>query len=199
MRSTPATRLISSRDGARGSGARTTSPVRGAARTTSRRSPGSRAGAIERPRTSTASSQRRAASTPTRPRRGQVSPGGRIGSGGSAVDARLLRTAGGLPHLVDRVDHRQQLLGRAGVERLLDLRRLLGGLPEGLVQVRVLLEVLGLEVVVPQDVEMVLHELGALLLDVDAARAEVLVVAGVVLLDDAEARLGLDASLLGVV
>jgi hypothetical protein len=50
---------------------------------------------------------------------------------------------------------------------------LLGRRPEDLVQVRVLLEVLGLEVVVPQDVGVVLDELGALLVEVDDARLEV--------------------------
>ena len=94
---------------------------------------------------------------------------------------------------------REQLFRGAGIERLLHLRRLLRRLPEGVVQVRVLLEVLGLEVVVPQHVEVVLHELRALLLDVNAAGAEELVVAGIVLLDDAQARLGLDPGLLWVV
>jgi hypothetical protein len=52
---------------------------------------------------------------------------------------------------------------------------------------------------VPEDVEVVLHQLGALLLDMDATVPEELVVAGIVLLDDAQARLGLDAGLFGVV
>ncbi len=82
---------------------------------------------------------------------------------------------------------------------LLHLGGLLGGLPERLVQAGVLLEVLRLEVVVPEDVQVVLDELGALLLDVDASGAEELVVAGIVLLDDAQARLGLDPGLLRVV
>jgi hypothetical protein len=59
--------------------------------------------------------------------------------------------------------------------------------------------VLGLEVVVPQDVEVVLDELGALLLDVDDARLEVGVVAVVVHPDDLVAGLGLDACLLRVI
>jgi hypothetical protein len=67
------------------------------------------------------------------------------------------------------------------------------------VQVRIFLEVLGLEVVVPEDVEVMLDQLGALLLDVDTAGAEELVVAGVVLLDDAESRFGLDPCLFRVV
>ena len=78
----------------------------------------------------------------------------------------------------------EQLLGGADVHRLLDLGRLLGRLPAGVVEVRELLDVLRLEVVVPQDVDVVLRQLGALLLDGDAAGAEELVVAGVVLLDD---------------
>ena len=63
----------------------------------------------------------------------------------------------------------------------------------------ILLDVLGLEVVVPEDVDVVLDELGALLLDDDAAGPEDLVLRGVVALDDAVAGLGLDAGLLGVV
>src|ERR687891_632223 len=173
-RATDVTRFKSSRRGSRGSAASTTSPGRGRRyrRATRRRSPGRSVGAIDRPRTSTTSSQRRAA------RRAaaaaiQISARGRIGSSGWApADPGLLRSAGGLPHLVDRVDHREQLLGRAGVERLLHLRGLLGGLPEGLVEIRVLLEVLGLEVVVPEDVEVMLDELGALLLDMDTAGLE---------------------------
>src|SRR5918992_3445877 len=195
-----ATRLTSSRVEWRGSGARTTSPGRGRARTTRRRSPGRSVGAIERPRTSTTSSHRRAARRADAATTSQISARGRIGlSGGAPVDPGLLGAAGGLPDLVDCVDHREQLLCGAGVERLLHLRGLLRGLPERLVQVRVLLEVLGLEVVVPENVEMLLDEFGPLLLDVDAARLEEGVVAGVVLLDDAQARLGLDAGLLGVI
>src|SRR5688500_12270668 len=196
------TRLTSSRSWPRGSAASTTSPGRAGRRATRRRSPGRSAGAIERPRTSTTSSHRLAPINAATARRGQSRSLGRIGpagSGGPAVDARLLRAARRLPHLVDGVDHGQQLLGGAGIDRLLDLRGLLRGLPECLVQVRVLLEMLRLEIVVPEHVEVVLDELGALFLDVNAARAEELVVGGIVLLDDAEARLGLDACLLGVV
>src|SRR5918999_1141267 len=179
--SSEATRLTSSRFVFRGSGARTTSSTRGRARITRSRSPGSRVGAIERPRTSTTSS-RRMASTAAPARRIAVSARGRIGhSGGASADPRLFGAAGGLPHLVDCVDHREQLLGRAGVERLLDLGGLLRGLPERLVQVGGLLDVLGLEVVVPQDVEVLLDELGPLLLDVDAASLEQGVVAALVL------------------
>ena len=62
----------------------------------------------------------------------------------------------------------------------------------------VLLEVLGLEVVVPQHVQVVLDQPGALLLlDVDGARLEVVVVACLVRPDDLVAGLGLGAGLLG--
>jgi hypothetical protein len=54
---------------------------------------------------------------------------------------------------------------------------------------RELLDVLGLEVVVPHHVDVVLGQLGALFLDVDAASLEQRVIRGVVLLDDAVAGL----------
>ena len=66
----------------------------------------------------------------------------------------------------------EQLLRVGEVGRRLHLRDLLVRVPEQLVQVRDLLEVLGLEVVVPEDVEVVLDELGPLLLDRDRARPE---------------------------
>src|SRR6186997_3155808 len=199
-RPTRATRLMSALPESRGSRASTTSPGRAIARATRRRSPGSRVGAMERPRTSTVSRRRLAriktpaSATPSASAARTVRRSGR-----PPVDARLLGTAGGLPHLVDRVDHQEQLLRRADIKRLLHLRGLLRGLPERLVDARMLLEVLRLEVVAPEDVEMMLHELRALLLDVDAASAEQRIVAGLVLLDDAEARLGLDAGLLGII
>src|SRR5260370_18713293 len=124
---------------------------------------------------------------------------GQARSGRPPVVSRLLEAASRLPDLVDGVDPRQQLPGGGKVERLLDLAGLLRRLPEVVVQVRVFLEVLGLEVVVPQDVEVVLDEFGALLLDVDAARLEQDVVAGLVQPNDLVAGLGLDARLLGVV
>ena len=75
----------------------------------------------------------------------------------------------------------------------------LGGLVHQRVQLRVLLEVRGLEVVGPQHPEVVLDELRALLLDQDGARAEVGVVVVRDLADDGLDRLGLDAGLGGVV
>jgi len=67
------------------------------------------------------------------------------------------------------------------------------------VEIRDLLEVLGLEVVVPEDVEVMLDELRPLLLDRDCPRPERRVLVGRVLLDDPVAGLGLDASLLRVI
>ena len=83
-------------------------------------------------------------------------------------------------------------LGAAGAGEL-------GGLVEQVVQLRVLLEVRGLEVVGPQHPQVVLDQLGALLLDDDRAGPEVGVVVAVVLLDDGLDRLGLDPGLGGVV
>ena len=60
----------------------------------------------------------------------------------------------------------------AGSTDALTFETCLGRVPEQLVQVRDLLDVLGLEVVVPQDVEVVLDQLGALFLDPDRAGAE---------------------------
>ena len=75
----------------------------------------------------------------------------------------------------------------------------LGRLVDEGVQLRVLLEVRRLEVVGPQHPEVVLDELGALLLDEHRARAEVGVVVVGHLGDDRLDRLGLDAGLGGVV
>ena len=75
----------------------------------------------------------------------------------------------------------------------------LGGLVDQLVQLGVLLEVRGLEVVGPQHPQVVLDQLGALLLDDDGAGAEVGVVVVGELADDALDGLGLDAGLGGVV
>src|SRR5680860_1738702 len=58
------------------------------------------------------------------------------------------------PHLIDLVDQIQQLLGVIELERALDGRALLERLPAHVVQVRVLLEVLGLEVVAPQHADV---------------------------------------------
>src|SRR3954451_21034742 len=103
--------------------------------------------------------------------------------------------------LVDLGDLLQQLLGLARVDGALaargtgELRRLV----EQLVQVGVLLEVRRLEVVGPQHPQMVLHELGPLLLDEQRASAEDGVLVALVLLADRLHRLGLDARLRRVV
>src|SRR6185312_12444296 len=100
----------------------------------------------------------------------------------------------GLPeHLRDLVDRVEQLLSLRGVLRL--LRRA----PEQVVQVLVLLEVLGLEVVGPQHPEVVLHEVGTLLFDRDRALLEDRVVTALVLLLARLHRLGLDAGLCRVI
>src|SRR5687767_14090488 len=153
---------------------------------------------MEPPSTSTTSRSARRPTSRTAASPSRIPPArrsGRATSGRPAADPRLLRAAGRLPHLVDGVDHAEQVACRGGVHRLLHLRGRLRRLPEGVVEVRVLLEVLRLEVVVPQHVEVELHELGALLLDVDASGAEELVIAGVMLLDDPQAGLRLDACL----
>src|SRR4051794_34890260 len=120
------------------------------------------------------------------------------------VPARQRRCSGllRLPEdLVDLGDLLQQLLGLARVDGALaargtgELRRLV----EQLVQVGVLLEVRRLEVVGPQHPQMVLHELGPLLLDEQRASAEDGVLVALVLLADRLHRLGLDARLRRVV
>src|SRR5437764_3459680 len=69
--------------------------------------------------------------------------------------------------LVDLGDLLKQLLGLGRVDAALAAGRAgeLGGLVEQLVQLRVLLEVRRLEVVGPEHPQMMLHELGPLLLD----------------------------------
>src|SRR3954451_3280301 len=108
----------------------------------------------------------------------------------------------GLPEdLGDLVDLGQQLVGLRGVQLALGAGGAgeLGGLVDQRVQLRVLLEVRWLEVVGPQDPEVVLHQLRALLLDQDRARAEVRVVVVRDLGDDGLDRLRLDAGLRRVV
>src|SRR4051812_8351690 len=60
--------------------------------------------------------------------------------------------------LVDALDEVEELLALLGVHRLLGLAGLLGGLPEQLVQLGMLLDVLGLEVVGPEHPEVMLDE-----------------------------------------
>src|SRR4029077_15565007 len=83
--------------------------------------------------------------------------------------------------------------------RTFDLRALLRGLPAELRDLGVLLDVLGLEVIAPENVDVVLGELSSLLFDDDRARLELFVTRRVVLLDDLVAGLRLDACLLRVV
>src|SRR4051794_22024131 len=119
--------------------------------------------------------------------------------------ADALRGSGrglGLPEdLVDLGDVVQQLLALGGVHAALAAGRagLLGGLVEQLVQLRVLLEVRRLEVVGPQHPQVVLDQVGPLLLDQDGAGAEDRVLVGLVLLLDGLDRFRLDAGLSRVV
>src|SRR3954469_12770276 len=106
----------------------------------------------------------------------------------------------GLPEdLRDLVDRVEQLLSLPRVLRLLRCAGFLRRIPEQVVQVLVLLEVLRLEVVGPQHPQVLLHEVGALFLDQDRALLEDRVVAALVLLLARLDRLGLDAGLCGVV
>src|SRR5262249_19368704 len=155
-------------------------------------SPGWIAGSIEASVVRTRQGPRR------RSRRERARVTGR-GSARSAVDAGLLLAAGGLPSRVDLVDQVEELLRLGDVGRGLDLRDLLVCLPEEVVQVRDLVEVLRLEIVVPEDVEVVLDQVGALFLDMNAARPECNIIVRVVLVDDLVDRLGLDPGLLRVV
>src|ERR671936_995226 len=179
---TSRTRFTSQRRASRGSRATTTSPRRGARRPVySKNSPSRSAGDMLCPAT---------AMRPT------ITRGLR---GDGLLHPRLLGTAELLPHVADLVDHVDQFLRLGDVEALLHLRALLRCLPADLVQIRELLHVLRLEVVVPQHVDVMLRELRALLLHDDAALAELLVVRGVVLLEDLVAGLRFDARLVGIV
>src|SRR3954470_4473341 len=120
------------------------------------------------------------------------------------VGARCARGSGllRLPEdLVDLGDLLQQLLGLTGVDGALAAGRAgeLGGLVEQLVQLRVLLEVRRLEVVGPQNPEVVLDQLGPLLLDEQSAGAEDRVLVALVLLADGLHRLRFDAGLRRVI
>src|SRR6185437_2769608 len=163
-------------------GAAPAAPPRTGLRPACRRRRGRGSGAATAVARSTGPGSLADAARPRRPA-GPRDPGrsrDQASSGGSTVQAGLLLAAGALPHLVDLVYEGQQLLRVLEVERGLHLRGLLGGLPEDVVQVRVLLEVLGLEIVVPQDVEVVLDQVGALLLDHDRPRPEEVVARGLV-------------------
>src|SRR5690606_86464 len=108
----------------------------------------------------------------------------------------------GLPEdLVDFGDLREQLVGDLDVHGRLGAGGpgQLGGLVEQLVQLRVLLEVGRLEVVGPQHPQVLLDQLGALLLDQNRPGAELGVLVGRVLLGDRLDRLGPDPGLRRVV
>src|SRR5207253_2398215 len=102
-------------------------------------------------------------------------------------------------HLRDLIDRVEELLALRGVVGLLGVAGFLRRVPEQLVQVRILLEVLGLEVVRPEHPQMMLHEVRPLFLDRDGALAEFGVVRSLVLLLARLDGLGLDASLRGVI
>src|SRR6266508_6200764 len=86
-----------------------------------------------------------------------------------AFRLRGLRLPEDLRELVDRV---QQILALCRVLGPLRVAGFLRGVPEELVQLRVVLEVLGLEVVRPQHPEVLLDQVGSLLLDGDRAVLE---------------------------
>src|SRR5215467_13438528 len=108
----------------------------------------------------------------------------------------------GLPEdLVDLLDLGEQLVGLRHVDAALGAGRAsqLGGLVEQRVQLRVLREVRGLEVVGPQYPQVVLDQLGPLFLDDQRAGLERWVFTVLVLLADGLDGLGLDACLRRVV
>src|SRR6266498_202296 len=81
----------------------------------------------------------------------------------------------GLPEdRVDLLDEAEELPALRRVLRLLRVAGGLRGLPEEVVELGVRLEVLGLEVVGPQDPQMVLHQVRPLLRDEEAPGLEVL-------------------------
>ena len=100
---------------------------------------------------------------------------------------------------VDLGDLVEQLLAHGGVGRLLGLAGGLGRRPEQVVELGVLRQMLGLEVVRPKDPEVVLDEVGALLFDQDGPGLEGVVGRGVELLHGRLHRLGFDPRLGGVV
>src|SRR5688572_14124399 len=74
--------------------------------------------------------------------------------------------------LVNLADEAEQLLTLGRVERLLRVAGRLGGPPEQVVELGVLLEVRRLEVVGPQHPQVVLDQVGPLLLDLHATVPE---------------------------
>ena len=88
---------------------------------------------------------------------------------------------GGPEDLGNRVDFAQEAIGHGNVVGLLSFPSALSGLPKEVVQRGVGFEVLGLEVVSPQNPEVVLHQFGTLFLDTGSADLEVGVAASRVL------------------
>src|SRR5205814_8051109 len=131
------------------------------------------------------------ASTTDAVRRGPGEGSGRSSGGGCVGDSGLLRAASRLPGGVDLVDQVEELPRVTEIGRRLDLGGRLGRVPEGLMEVWEGAEVLGLEVVVPQDVEVMLDELGSLFLDRDGAHPEGRILVAGPFLDDLVAGLGL--------
>ena len=118
---------------------------------------------------------------------------------GGRVDPHALGLLGLPEDVGDLVDRLEQLLGDGDVGRLLDVTRAVHAVPEQLVQIRELLEVLLGEEVRPQHHQVMLDLLGALLLDDDRAGAEVVIVGVVELLQRLQARKRLDLGLGGIV
>ena len=115
------------------------------------------------------------------------------------VDAHLLALVGLPEDVGDLVDVRHELLAHRRVHGLLGLAGLVDRLPEQLVQLRELREVIRCEEIGPQHHQVMLGLFGALLFDRDAARPEDVVVAVVVFLCGLHDREGLDLGLGGVV
>ena len=111
-----------------------------------------------------------------------------------------MRTAGLFPDLVDLVDQVEELLGLGQVDRALHLRALGDGGLQRVLELRELgIVLLGLVPITPEDVEVMLGQLGLLLFDEDRPLPVDLVLRVVVFLDDVVDGLRLDASLFGVV
>ena len=87
----------------------------------------------------------------------------------ASADPRHLATLALPEDVVDVLDRVHELTTSLRVDLLLALRAELQRLPEGVVEVRELLQVRWLEVVSPQDRQLTLGELGLLLLDADEA------------------------------
>src|ERR1700686_3781165 len=140
-----------------------------------------------------------AAERPARPA-GSLFPLGAGWGRCGARHARLLRAALLFPDLVDLVDHVEEFLGLGQVDRALHLRALAdGGLQRVLELGELGIVLLGLVPIAPEDVEVMLGQLGLLLFDDDRPLPVDLVLRVVVLLDDVVNGLRFDAGLFGVV